>query len=196
MPLLNFNDPLVWDSLYAVYVDNELCHYERKAKDRIVGADADNLIEALQNIGIQNNHNILFVGSGFGWLAEKFVEFGYTNVLNVDTSSYIQTNKNEHAVLPILDTDILTLEGRSEILSHFNGTVDLIITEDVLPCLSDLECVNFCNMLNQISQNVIHWVSVKNQGAESNPNLNWKTLDEWKETTNQYVIRRGSKEVI
>ena len=40
------------------------------------------------------NQRILIVGGGFGWLAEALEALGYTNIISIDDSTWIQSNKN------------------------------------------------------------------------------------------------------
>lgn len=189
MPLIDTNDPEVWASLYTVYVDGEVCHFERRAKDRIIGPDADNLEAALSSIGLKKEDRIAFIGCGYGWMGERFVELGYKNVVNVDTSSLIHANKDKNAVLPILDIEILTPEGRAEL-----GPCDWVISEDVLPCLSDAECGVFIIAMRQVAPNRVHWVSPKIEGAEQFSAMNWKTAGAWKEfVAPDHLVQRGQK---
>lgn len=190
MPLIDTNDPAVWDSLYTVFVDGDVCHYERRARDRIIGADADSLASALESVGLLKTHRIAFIGSGFGWMGERFSALGYQQVVNVDTSAWIQANKAQNAVMPILDVEILTELGRDAL-----GPCDWVVSEDVLPCLTDSECRVFMAAMREVAPNRIHWVSTK-MTEDHDPRLNWKTEAEWKAfSAPDYVVRRGASEV-
>lgn len=191
MPLIDTNDPAVWASLYTVYVDGEVCHFERRARDRIIGVDADHLASALEGVGLLKTDRIAFIGAGFGWMGERFAALGYQQVVNVDTSSWIQSNKGQHAVMPILDVEILTELGRDAL-----GPCDWVISEDVLPCLTDAECRVFMAAMREVAPQRAHWITPGTAGGETTITLNWKPLEDWKAMcAPDYVVRRGGKEV-
>jgi hypothetical protein len=221
MPLVDSNDPALWvgdTALYRQYRPDGTGPYgfERSVKDRILGNDVDTLISALVTKGLTIGQRIALIGCGFGWEAERFVELGYGpladgtangKVCAVDTSTWIQSNKNSNAVVPIIDADVNAATGRRTIRQQFgsnNAEVHWAVTMDVLPILigpgpspgGNNEIVPFCQNLRSLaSTGVAHWVSVGT--ASGDPRLNWKTLEEWKAwVTPDFVIQRGAATVL
>lgn len=190
MPLVDPNDDTIWSQWYSVYMDDgTTAGYERRAKDRILGSDHWRLLEAL---GITKGQSIIIVGSGFGWIAEDWTDAGYGPVICLDTSSWIQEHKAKHAIVPIYDYDILTEQGRSDTLSLLDGKADWIITEDVMPCLSDIECLNLSSICSLLGDNTAHWITPN----ASSP-MNNKSIEEWKYfISTDLVVRRGGNKVI
>jgi hypothetical protein len=184
MPLVDFNQKETWDSLYFSEVNGVLCHFERAAKQEYFGNDHWAMLKA---INPDKSQKIIIIGAAFGWVAEDWIAAGYS-VRAIDTSTWIQANKPDNAVIDILNADCLTTEGRNLI-----GSGDIIISEDILPCLSDQECLDMSAAMHQLAPQVYHWVSV-GSGAMA---LNWKTLEEWKALLpKDHFIRRGTEEMI
>lgn len=190
MPLVDSNLAQTWDELYGCELsDGTLAHFERAAKERILGEDHWRLRNAL---GLLPGTSICIVGAGYGWIAEDWEEAGLGPIVCTDTSTYIHQGVALHAVKTILDEDALTAESRSRILAaaglaHF----DLVITEDVLPILSDEECLVLCSALRELGLSVAHWISV----GGGDPRLNWKTPEAWRALTGDLIVPRGSGQV-
>jgi hypothetical protein len=225
VPLVDSNQAALWTggagSLYVQYRADGTgpVGFERSVKDRILGDGGwmiDNLIAALVTKGLQVGQRIALIGCGFGWEAERFIELGYGpaadgtangKVLAVDTSTWIQANKNGNAAVPILDADVNAATGRRTIRQQFgsnNAEVHWIISMDVLPILTGTgptpggnnEIVPFCQNLRSLaSTGVAHWVSIGT--ASGDTRLNWKTLAEWKAwVTPDFVVQRGTATVL
>jgi len=222
VPLVDSNDPALWTggegSLYKQYRADGYgpVGFERSVKDRILGNDIDNLIAALVTKGLVPGQRIGLIGAGFGWEAERMVELGYGpmadgtingKLCNVDTSTWIQANKNLHATTTVIDADVNAATGRRTIRQQFgsnNAEVHWAISLDILPILigpgpspsGNNEIVPFCQSLRALaSVGVAHWVSVGT--ASGDPRLNWKTLEEWKAwVTPDFVIQRGTATVL
>jgi hypothetical protein len=197
--------------------------FVRAAADQIMGNDPDMLITALESKGLTPGQRIVLIGGSFGWVAEKFIARGYGpaadgtangKVAVVDTSTWIQNNKNANAQLTITNADVNASTGRRAIRNLFgsnNATVDWAISEDVLPCLigtgptpgGNNEIVPFCQNLRSLANNVAHWVSVGvpvfNDPSTwaGDPRYNWKTLQQWKDWTSpDWVVQRGTATVL
>lgn len=195
MPLLDFNKKETWDSLYRVNVNGKICHYEKEGFQNIIGEGGKMLAQALEPVGLQKGHRIAFIGSGFAWIAEQFIQCGYNDVLNFDISKWIHANKQDNAVLPIIDADITTPDGMAIAQSY--GPIDWIISEDVLPILNDTECQTLCTAMRQITNNVVHWLTPKMKDTEQVALCNWKFLPDWKSfVTPDYIVQRGRDQVI
>ncbi len=193
MPLLDFNDQAVWDSLYGPHeVDGYVLHYARRAKDRILGNDAKNLAKALN---LHPGQRIALIGSGFGFVGEEFLELGLGLVACCDTSQWIHDHKSQHAYLEILNADVMTDVGREIVTEYLGGAVDIAISEDILPILSDSEAEDLATAMRVLAADVVHWVSVGTPSSIAG--LNWKTFEEWKTfVTPDRVVQRGTATVL
>lgn len=197
MPKVSFTTQNEWDEAYSVFVDGEILHYERRAMQYIMGDGPSLLASSLEGVGLQKSDIIIFIGSGFGWCAEKFIELGYSNCLNVDTSDWIQQNKLQHSVLPILNFDVLTSSGQNQIIAAAGRVADWAISEDVLPCLYDSECSLLSSSMHSIATNVVHLTSIAGVGIEQSSSMNWKTLEEWKSILpGDLFVQRGTDRIL
>jgi hypothetical protein len=202
MPLVDSNDPALWDgganSLYRSFPLGQQLGYTRDAAFCYLGNDVELLIAALESRGLTRGQRIALVGAGFGWVAEKFIAAGYGpaadgtangKVAAIDTSTWIQSNKGNNATLTIVNADINGATGRRTVRQQFgsnNAVIDWAISEDVLPLLigsgptpaGNNEIQPFCSAMRQSANNVAHWVSTVT--ASGDTRLNWKTLSEWK----------------
>jgi len=204
MPLVDSNSAAVWDSLYQCSPKDgggQIYHFDRIVKDRILGNDHWSLLTALQTKGITKGQKICLLGAGFGWVAEDWVAQGWTPLIAVDTSTYIASRKATEATVTIYDYDITTGSGRNAIKQALgvtgNNKVNWMISEDVLPILSDTECGQLDGWMHDLGTNVAHWVSVLNAGSNQDVRLNWKTLAQWKALMpSSWVVSRGATEIL
>lgn len=187
MALMDFDLQETWEALYAAQIGDQTVHYTRAAKGAYYGHDHFNL--ATTSWIWLRGLRIVVVGAGFGWGAEDWAAAGMGPIICTDTSAWIQANKGAEATLPILSADVLTPEGRAEI-----GLADVVITEDVLPCLSDADALALAEACRLVAPVVVHWVTAFE--AAGGP-LNWKSLEGWKALVGpDLVARRGSGELI
>lgn len=223
MPLVDSNQASAWDggasSMYRSYgPDGTVRGYTRAAMRDYYGNDVDTLIAALVSKGLTQGQRIVLIGAGFGWAAERFVELGYGpmadgtangKICNVDTSTWIQDNKNGNATTTIINADVNASTGRRTIRQQFgsnNAAIDWLVSEDVLPGLigpgatpaGNNEIVPFCQSLRSLAQvGVAHWVTVRKDLSQQDSRLNWKSLEEWKAwVTPDFVIERGTSTVL
>lgn len=208
MPLVDSNLAATWASLYREYnpagvemvggvpvvpgADAPI-GYSRAVKDRIIGNDHWALARALN---LQPGQRIALIGAGFGWVAEDWAAAGLGPIVAVDTSTWIHANKAANATVTILNADTATNSGRNAVRQALglsgNQRADWAITEDVLPVLSDAECLQVGAALRNMATNVAHWVSVLVPGGGQDARLNWKTLASWKVLmTPDKVVKRG-----
>lgn len=102
MPFKDFNTKQAFDESYSLGVDYNPPRYDNPPLIKLgyhravlrSGANA-------KAIGISNamgwtapGPSIVIVGAGFGWLAEAFEDLGFTHVLGIDISAYIQSEKD------------------------------------------------------------------------------------------------------
>jgi hypothetical protein len=191
MPLVDSNLESTWLQLYSCEIDGKIVGFDRSAKQQYFGNDHMILKDALQ---LTPEDGIVLIGGAFGWVAEDWIATGLS-VIVTDTSTWIQAHKAEQATIPILFESSLTPESRATIAEAMGRPITVVITEDVLPNLTDNECVELSNAMRLMSQNVVHWVSCAT--PSSGGGLNWKTADEWKQLLGpDRIVRRGTSEVI
>lgn len=191
MPALDFAEEAVWNSLYSCEIGGRICHFERAAKDAYFGRDHYALRDAL---GVRSGQSVVLIGAAFGWVAEDWIDAG-CNVTAVDTSPWIHARKTIEARIPILNADCTTAVGRAAIVAAAGATIDWIISEDVMPVLSDAACIQLATSMRLLSINVAHWVSCVT--ASTDRELNRKTLAQWKALVPlDRVVRRGTNQVM
>ena len=185
-PLVDPNLAQTWAELYQV----------KKASDPNVWAagyvrdcsiytaavsDAAGIIAAL---GINSTHKVGVIGAAYGWLSNQIALQSGCVIAAVDTSTYIQSGKAVNADITILNADISTGSGRTAVRQALGITgqnkASFMITEDVLPTLSDAECTQLSTFLHNLSDTVVHWLTLLDQGGNQDPRLNWKNAAGWK----------------
>jgi 2-polyprenyl-3-methyl-5-hydroxy-6-metoxy-1,4-benzoquinol methylase len=192
VPLVDSNLETTWSSLYSCLVDGVVVGYVRSAKTQYYGNDHLILKNALD---LQPTQRIALIGAGFGWSAEDWIAQGL-NVTATDISTWIHENKHIHAKIQILNEDSLSEKSRENIENFAGGKIDIAITEDVMPNLSDDECLELAKNLRFLAPKVVHWVSCITPSSEGSP-LNMKSIEDWKALLSpDLVIRRGSDVVI
>lgn len=192
MPLVDFNDSDAWAQMYDP-------PFERANRELIFGngmVDCHKLRTALEERGMQPHDSVLFIGGGYGWMAEAWASAGYTRLTVSDSSDRIHSTLAGNAVIPICNEDALTAESRECILAAAGvDRFDWIITEDVLPCLTDGECLNLAQCLRLIGTRVVHWLTPKIEG--NTMPLNWRTAQEWSAMMSPDIIAiRGTSEAL
>ena len=100
-PLKDWNDPATWDAAYSIGAEGDTGHpasrqevklgYHRAAMLPYCQTRAVGIAQALG--WTPPGPIIIFVGAGFGWTAEVLEGMGYTRVLALDISTYVQANK-------------------------------------------------------------------------------------------------------
>lgn len=196
MPLIDSNLQATWDSLYRCELNGQTVHYARAAKERILGNDHWLLREALN---IQPGQSIALIGSGFGWVGEDWAAAGYGPIANTDTSTWIQANLPGNAIVPVLAEGALSGASRNHIRTAAglgpSAKFHWVISEDVLPVLTDAECLNLGAAMRILGTNVAHWVTVA--GPNTRASLNWKTKEAWKILMGaDLIVQRGRGEAI
>lgn len=176
MPLVEFNKAY-YDTCY------QFCEqgYTRAEKFRVLH-NIDHIVfkNALQ---LQPGDSILIIGAGFGWQAEEWINMGLGPICAVDTAQWIQDNKATESVIPIYDFDITTQAGKDQAKSILgitgNNKIKWAITEDMIVCLSDAECLLLASSLREIAETVVHYTTVPTNFNTVIPH-NWKSIADWK----------------
>jgi SAM-dependent methyltransferase len=117
---------------------------------------------------------ILVVGCGFGFLVQELIELGQ-QAWGIDASPYAIDNRvTDHAQqADILDPSTWTL-----------GDFATVITEDLLPCLTDNETLTAARNCQLLAPIVVHLVTEQGQAIE----LNFHSTAEWMRLTNQLTV--------
>lgn len=104
MPLKDWNLKSTWDAAYHFGAEGKIggyfpsvrdevtLHYNRATKWPSAWAHAQRLAAALE--WTPPGPTICIFGAGFGWTAEALEALGFLTVVGVDTSTFIQDNKN------------------------------------------------------------------------------------------------------
>ena len=198
MPLYNFTG----DYYNQIYPG--LLSYTRENKNVLVQLEDQILLK--NALGIQPGESILIIGAGFGWRVEDLVTLGLGPICATDTSAWIQENVQTEANpgIIIYNLDINDAIDRDAIKAVLNlGASDKFkwgITEDVLPCLTDQECIEMSNNMRTICESVVHYVSIPNKlnTPEFNPTLshNFKIGPDWKNLLpNDTIIKQLTSQV-
>lgn len=140
-------------------------------------------VNALKSRFAPNNQTLLIAGCGFGYLVNLAVQAGY-NAFGIDGSSWaIQQGQ---ALLPAIATRLavadITVASQIDAATKGFGLKGgnpvkyaLLVTEDVLPCLSDAEITTaLTNLRARASSNLLHIITPGDGGPECDSRLNWK----------------------
>jgi hypothetical protein len=141
--------------------------------------------------GLTPASRVLVGGAALGFLVEQFHLAGYPNVWGLDDSPLISgPGQGDIADGVILIDDRVQPGGAIRAkLRNITGDdeFDLVVTEDMLTCLTDAEILSEqvlfgCDATTAPGGAVCHIVTVKTSDAQpiKHPDLNWKTLAEWR----------------
>ena len=97
----------------------------------------------------------------------------------------------------ILNESSLTPQSRISVLETLGNHVDYVITEDLLPSLTDEEVVELRDALELYgAKSVYHLTALKSLVSPQDANMNWKTVNEWEPLLgSQRLIRSDSFEI-
>lgn len=184
MPLVDFNDPEIWNGgPTSLYRDAEGRGFVRETRGSYYGEEGQDAVKLYTALDVQPGDSVIIIGGAFGWIAELWEAGGLDPVIVTDTSSWIHDNKADNATHAILDEDSFSEESRASILAAAGlvggERATFCISEDVLPALADQEALELSNAMRGMGVTVAHWVTTKM--VTQDERLNWKTLEEWKE---------------
>lgn len=144
-------------------------------------------VDALIGRFAPNGQKLAIFGCGFGYLVKLAVEAGY-NAFGFDASSYA-INRGK-ALLPTVANRLFVRDATTS--AGVNGAKSdaglkgqqkfpLLVTEDMLTCLTDAEIAVALPLLRgACSSNLLHIVMLEDPSTEQDPRVNWKTAAEWK----------------
>jgi hypothetical protein len=159
--------------------------YNRNNKEYLFDLCRD--FKLLEKVAPQPNQTILFVGSGFGWIAENWISHGLGPICAVDTSNWIHSEKHIHAAIPIYNYDVTNAQHQGEIKQllglQLDQKIDICITEDCFPGMYDSECLAMAESLRSIGNRVIHYITPPAKDPNYDLTIfpgNKKTAEGWK----------------
>lgn len=145
-------------------------------------------VDALKGRFAPNGQKALVVGCGYGYLVDDLVAAGY-DAWGVDASQYAISKgqsllpgvASRLAVADALDGASLDAVAKSAGLHGKTPTWTLLLTEDVLPCMSDAEVATaLANLRARCTSNLLHLVTPGHADPDHDARLNWKTIDGWR----------------
>lgn len=116
---------------------------------------------------------MIVVGCGFGFLVQELSQLSVA-AWGVDASDYAVTNRVSSRVRK---ADILRLD------EWVLGSFETLITEDLLPYLTDDEALVAARNCQAVASIVVHMVTEQGQA-----DLNYHSCAEWMNLTNQLVV--------
>lgn len=148
-------------------------------------------INALKGHFAPNNQKTAIWGSGWGWLVSMAVAAGY-DAYGFDASQYaVDKSKTLYPTIAsrfflrncTVSADVNA--SRSDAGLRGQNRFALLITEDLLECLTDQEIAITVPLLRNVcSANLGHIVTPidpwSQEHGSADPRINWKTYDQWK----------------
>lgn len=120
----------------------------------------------------------LIVGCGFGFLVSEFLRSG-KECYGIEASEYaVDSRENDHVwwASILSDVDVTLLQAQL-------GIFETVITEDLLPYLTDDEVIIASGNCQKLGPFVVHMVTESGQGP-----LNYHSTGYWMSLTNQLTI--------
>jgi hypothetical protein len=173
MPLVDYNLKSTFDVAY-----NDSGGYSRDTRPVIL---RDAPLRLAQVLHMQPGEPILIVGAGYGWIAEEWLDMGLGPICPVDTSEWIQSSKYDSSTIEIYSLDVSKEADVQRIHQLLDTTrIEWVITENVLPVLTDDECETLSRHLHSFCPNIIHYMQTSKPHTDPQKH-NWKSADEWKD---------------
>lgn len=145
-------------------------------------------IDDLKQRFAPTGQTLLIAGCGFGYLVNFAIQAGY-NAFGIDASSWA-INQGQTLIpsiaskLAVADITVATqVDAASKTFGLHGGTPKyaLLLTEDVLSCLSDAEIQTALTVLRaRCTTNLLHLVTPGVAGPGLDSRMNWKTIDGWR----------------
>jgi 2-polyprenyl-3-methyl-5-hydroxy-6-metoxy-1,4-benzoquinol methylase len=126
---------------------------------------------------------ILIVGCGYGYTVKHLLDLG-ADVYGCDASAWAVLQAATVAPARVTQVDVLDRVQMTSTLTsaglRTNQRFTGIITEDMWSYFTDTEVAAALVEVRRLSSAILHIVTAVESDAERNPNLNWKTLEQWK----------------
>lgn len=169
----NFNG-----SVGSWYVDPYKAEGEAHYRDYPVFSQRATNIKGRFNTG-----KILIAGCGYGYLVKHLLSLG-ADAWGVDASPWAISQGTTVAPNRILQADV-TQRAQLDAARTAAGLKSTqkftaVITEELLPSLTDAEVAVALTELRRVGTVLFHIVTAVELQADRMPEFNWKTLAEWK----------------
>lgn len=146
-------------------------------------------VESLKTRFAPNGQALLLAGCGFGYLVRRARALGY-NAWGCDASAWAVGQAPADVSAYVRQADVLVAAQLDAVAAaaglHGNPPRwDLLVTEDLLECLTDAEIAAALPLLRaRCRANLAHIVTPFDQWAHDHgledPRVNWKTYEQWK----------------
>lgn len=134
----------------------------------------------------------LVAGCGFGYLVDDLFANG-VNVWGIDASAYaISQGQIENPAVAgrllqrsvLVDSDLVAARQAAGLRTTGpqaqRQRFDICLTEDLLPCLTDAEITTALTVLRANCNKVAHIITFLDPIGQQVPEMNWKTLEQWR----------------
>lgn len=176
---------VLWRALYQRHDGERLLTYGRDffADATVWERRAKAIIEATS---LSSDSTVLVVGCGIGLLIEQFIADGYPNVWGVDASQWVIDRLDVESKVP--DRITLGTIGWDEPFADagFPTHYDVVVDEDAMSAHWGDEVATFNAALGALGDKVVH-VTTPLRGTYGDSALNWRTMEEWKQTAPEHV---------
>lgn len=148
----------------------------------------------LTGYGLDNNAQVLVVGSGFGYLMEKLIDAGIADVWGIEPGSWFWDAANDGEWAAGMKartandwigsgTEQASLDALPGVPN--NERFNWILDEDAAPMHSDAELPAFISGLEgrlqgNAKSRIVHLVTPTPAPGPGDSAVNWKTMAEWK----------------
>jgi len=130
-----------------------------------------------------NGQALLVAGCGYGYLVDEARTAGY-NAWGVDASAWALGQSPVAAFVRQADVLVASQLDAAANAAGLHGNPprwDLLLTEDLLTCMSDAEISTALGLLRaRCRANLAHLVTVADPAMTQDARLNWKTAAQWK----------------
>jgi len=145
-------------------------------------------VTSLRGFAAPNNQKLAVWGCGWGYLVSLCVTAGY-DAYGFDASAYAITKGKQQ--LPTVASRLfqrdalvsadVTASASDAGIHGGNPRFALLVTEDLLTCMSDAEVQTTLPLLRaRCTSNLLHIVTALDPTVPTDPRINWKTDAAWK----------------
>jgi hypothetical protein len=126
---------------------------------------------------------LLIVGCGPGFLVDELVKLG-RDAWGIDSSAYCMARAVQSARIMQADALVRSQLAAARSFAGLSGNQKFagLVTEDLLPCLSDAEAGVAVTEARRVAPVALHIVTCSKAGdvpGSRVAELNWKTIDRW-----------------
>ncbi len=146
---------------------------------------------------VQSTGKILVAGAGFGYLVDELTALG-RDVYGFDAADYCVNNSAPHTT----KADIMNRSQLASVKNTMNVTginkIPCIITDDLLPCLTDAEITTALSEARRIATVLLHIITPGDPNDSTKVvGMNWKLIEDWKSIVgNDLIYNTESAQVL